>query len=39
MNSSTVKRCLVGAILALVAMVPGYHQLKVSDEGLKLIVD
>ena len=37
MNSSTVKRCLVGAILALVAMVPGYHQLKVSDEGLKLI--
>lgn len=39
MNSSTVKRCAVGAILALVALVSGSQNLKVSDDGLRLIAD
>lgn len=39
MNSSTVKRCAVGGILALVAFVSGSQNLKVSDDGLRLIAD
>lgn len=39
MNPSIVKRCLVGAVLAIAAMLPGFQQLHTSVEGLKLIAD
>lgn len=39
MNPSIVKRCLVGAVLAIAATLPGFQQLHTSVEGLKLIVD
>ncbi len=39
MNPSTVKRCLVGAVLAIAATLPGFQQLHTSMEGLKLIAD
>lgn len=39
MNPSTVKRCLVGAVLAIAATLPGFQQLHTSVEGLKLIAD
>lgn len=39
MNPSIVKRCLVGAVLAIAATLPGFQQLHTSVEGLKLIAD
>lgn len=39
MNPSIVKRCLVGAVLAVAATLPGFQQLHTSVEGLKLIAD
>lgn len=39
MNPSVVKRCLVGAVLAIAATLPGFQQLHTSVEGLKLIAD
>ncbi|EDB3976027.1 lysozyme [Salmonella enterica subsp. enterica serovar Typhimurium] len=39
MNPSIVKRCLVGAVLAIVATLPGFQSLHTSVEGLKLIAD
>lgn len=39
MNPSIVKRCLVGAVLAIAAALPGFQQLHTSVEGLKLIAD
>ncbi|CAM7408274.1 hypothetical protein ESCOCK413M_13345 [Escherichia coli] len=33
------KRCLVGAVLAIAATLPGFQQLHTSVEGLKLIAD
>ncbi|EMY7636947.1 lysozyme [Citrobacter freundii] len=39
MNPSIVKRCLVGAVLAIAATLPGFQSLKTSVEGLKLIAD
>ncbi len=39
MNPSIVKRCLVGAVLAIAASLPGLQQLHTSVEGLKLIAD
>lgn len=37
--NSIVKRCLVGAILALAATLPNYQTLNTSPAGLKLIAD
>lgn len=37
--SQTVKRCIVGAVLALAATLPGFQQLHTSVEGLRLIAD
>lgn len=39
MKTSTLKRCSAAAVLALMAALPGYHALQVSDEGLRLITD
>jgi lysozyme len=39
MNPSIVKRCLVGAVLAVAATLPGFQLLHTSVEGLKLIAD
>lgn len=39
MKASIVKRCLVGAVLAIAATLPNYQQLNTSVEGLKLIAD
>ncbi|WP_208951525.1 lysozyme [Rahnella sp. ChDrAdgB13] len=39
MKTSTLKRCSAAAILTLMAALPGYHALQVSDEGLRLITD
>lgn len=39
MNPSIVKRCLVGAVLAIAATLPNFQQLHTSVEGLKLIAD
>ncbi|KAA6046652.1 lysozyme [Pantoea sp. Bo_7] len=39
MNLQTVKRCAVGAVLAVAATLPGFQQLHTSVEGLKLIAD
>ncbi|MBP2194727.1 lysozyme [Pantoea cypripedii] len=39
MNLQTVKRCAVGAVLAIAATLPGFQQLHTSVEGLKLIAD
>jgi lysozyme len=39
MNPSIVKRCLVGAVLAIAATLPGFQSLQTSVEGLKLIAD
>ncbi|PWD08632.1 hypothetical protein C4813_23985, partial [Salmonella enterica subsp. enterica serovar Rubislaw] len=37
MNPSIVKRCLVGAVLAIAATLPGFQSLHPPVEGLKLI--
>lgn len=37
MNPSIVKRCLVGAVLAIAATLPGFQSLHTSLDGLKLI--
>lgn len=39
MNPSIVKRCIVGAVLAIAATLPGFQSLHTSVEGLKLIAD
>lgn len=39
MNLQIVKRCAVGAVLALAATLPGFHLLHTSPDGLKLIAD
>ncbi|MFP2424326.1 glycoside hydrolase family protein, partial [Pseudescherichia vulneris] len=39
MNPSIVKRCLVGAVLAIAATLPGFQSLHTSLDGLKLIAD
>ncbi|STC70702.1 glycoside hydrolase family protein [Escherichia coli] len=39
MNPSIVKRCLVGAVLAIAATLPGFSSFTPSVEGLKLIAD
>lgn len=39
MNLQTVKRCTVGAVLAIAATLPGFPQLHTSVEGLRLIAD
>lgn len=39
MNLQTVKRCAVGAVLAIAATLPGFQQLHTSVEGLRLIAD
>jgi len=39
MNPSIVKRCLVGAVLAIAATLPNFQQLHTSVDGLKLIAD
>ncbi|HDC4268166.1 lysozyme [Enterobacter kobei] len=39
MSPSIVKRCLVGAVLAIAATLPGFQSLHTSVEGLKLIAD
>ena len=39
MNPSIVKRCLVGAVLAIAATLPGFQTLHTSLDGLKLIAD
>ncbi|WP_050978632.1 lysozyme [Edwardsiella tarda] len=39
MKSSIIKRCLVGAVLAIIASLPGFQQLHISLEGLKLLAD
>ena len=39
MSPSIVKRCMVGAVLAIAATLPGFQLLHTSVEGLKLIAD
>lgn len=39
MNAQTVKRCLVGVVLALAATLPDYQLLRTSPQGLALIAD
>lgn len=39
MNPSIVKRCLVGAVLAIAATLPGFQTLHTSLDSLKLIAD
>lgn len=39
MNAQTVKRCIVGVVLALAALMPDYQLLRTSPEGLALIAD
>lgn len=39
MNPSIVKRCLVGAVLAIAATLPSFQTLHTSLDGLKLIAD
>ncbi|WP_034911964.1 lysozyme [Erwinia sp. 9145] len=39
MSLQTVKRCAVGAVLVIVALLPGFQQLQTSVEGLALIAD
>ena len=39
MSPSIVKRCLVGAVLAIAATLPNFQQLRTSVDGLKLIAD
>lgn len=39
MNLQIVKRCAVGAVLAIAATLPGFQQLHTSVAGLKLIAD
>ncbi|XQS16385.1 lysozyme [Citrobacter telavivensis] len=39
MTPSIVKRCLVGAVLAIAATLPGFQTLHTSLDGLKLIAD
>jgi len=39
MTPSTVKRCAVGVVLTLVALLPQTAGLQTSEEGLRLIVD
>lgn len=39
MKTSTLKRCSVAVILGLMAALPGYTSLQVSEKGLRLITD
>lgn len=39
MNTQIVKRCLVGVVLAMAAMLPDYQLLRISPQGLALIAD
>jgi len=39
MKTSTLKRCSVAVVLGLMAMLPGYMSLQVSQAGLRLITD
>ncbi|TDS90534.1 lysozyme [Rahnella sp. BIGb0236] len=39
MKTSTLKRCSAAVVLGLMAALPGYLSLQVSEEGLKLITD
>lgn len=39
MNLQTIKRCTIGAVLALAATLPGFQQLHTSVAGLRLIAD
>lgn len=39
MNAQIVKRCLVGVVLALAALLPDYKLLHTSPQGLELIAD
>ncbi len=39
MNLQLVKRCAVGAVLAIAATLPGFQQLHTSVEGMRLIAD
>lgn len=39
MNAQTVKRCVVGAVLALAAALPSYQLLRISPQGLALLAD
>ncbi|MCU5773077.1 lysozyme [Erwiniaceae bacterium BAC15a-03b] len=39
MSLQIVKRCAIGAVLAVAATLPGFSQLNTSVEGLKLIAD
>lgn len=39
MNPSIAKRCIVGAVLAIAATLPGFQTLHTSADGLKLIAD
>lgn len=39
MKTSTLKRCSAAVVLGLMAALPGYSSLQVSEEGLRLITD
>ncbi|RFU89012.1 MULTISPECIES: lysozyme [Citrobacter] len=39
MSAQIVKRCLIGVVLALAALVPDYKLLRTSPQGLELIAD
>jgi len=39
MKTSTLKRCSAAVVLGLMAALPGYLSLQVSEEGLRLITD
>ena len=39
MKTSTLKRCSAAVVLGLMAALPGYTSLQVSEEGLRLITD
>jgi len=39
MKTSTLKRCSAAVVLGLMATLPGYLSLQVSEEGLRLITD
>lgn len=39
MKTSTLKRCSAAVVLGLMAALPGYLSLRVSEEGLRLITD
>ncbi|MGP6445929.1 lysozyme [Rahnella aceris] len=39
MKTSTLKRCSAAVVMGLMAALPGYSSLQVSEEGLRLITD